>query len=287
MRTRHLILAASLLLAANLCAQDESQVTTLLKQLQSRDIETRRDAIGALHTSLDPRIPDACLPLFEQEGDTIHRLAARAIGSRWHQIPKERVPVFTAALKAQLKREQEDIVNMARRGIALLDRDYTGTMVSRSKSKRWVIYERYGLPCLIDTQTMTEELLGFPSEAKMSCAWGNSELAPSVKWHPKKDMVALDILQGRKLSTVWLWLHGKGLRQLSLEEQVKALGHKEDDIAGAAGFYTEITGWNGDNLDFNLNYAVIKGDDFIDHEARLRWNSATDKVSVLSDKVVQ
>jgi len=48
-----------------------------------------------------------------------------------------------------------------------------------------------------------------------------------------------------------------------------------------------MSGWSGDNLDYELTYTVKKGENHIDHEAKLRWNSATDKVSVISDKVVQ
>lgn len=34
------------------------------------------------------------------------------------------------------------------------------SVFSRSPSKRWVIDERHGKPCLIDTRTSTEEWLG-------------------------------------------------------------------------------------------------------------------------------
>jgi len=285
MNSRRIIFLASLFITLALRAQDEAGVTRLLTQLQSQNIETRQTAMFELQTSLDPRIPDACLTVLNLEGDSIRRLAARAIGSRWHQIPKERVPAFTAALKAQLKSGHDGLANMARRGIALLDRNYGDPMLSRSRSKRWVVYERFGLPCVIDTKNSSEELLGFGSEAKMSCAWGNRELAPTTQWHPKKDMVALEIIEGRKLSTVWLWIHGKGLRQLTWKEMAKALGHQEEEIAASAGFFTEIAGWKGDNLDFSLTFTVKKGDNFVDHEAKLRWSSATDKLSVVSDKV--
>lgn len=134
---------------------------------------------------------------------------------------------------------------------------------------------------------MTEELLGYPSEAKMICAWGNSELAPTVKWHPVKDMVAMDIIEGRKLSTIWLWIHEKGLRQLSVREMLVSLGHNEEEVADVAGLYTQIGDWNGNDLDFTLSYSVVKDDDFIEHEAKLRWSSGADRVSVLSDKVLE
>ena len=151
------ILVVGFLLTTMLPARAEPNVTLLLKQLQSRNIETRYDAMRSLQTSLDPRIPEACLPVLQMEGNSIRRLAARAIGSRWHGIPKERVPAFTAALKAQLDGDHDGLRNMSRRGIALLTRDYRNAMVSRSSNKRWVIYERYGLPCLIDTSNNTEE----------------------------------------------------------------------------------------------------------------------------------
>lgn len=284
-----LLSSLCLLLAStfSIHAQQPAAVTRLLKQLQSPDIDARQQAMVELQTSLDPRIPEACLPVLMMEGDSIRRLAARAIGSRWHQIPAERVPVFVAALKPHLKSEHDGLVNMARRGIALLQRDFKSPMLSRSRSKRWVIYERHGLPCLIDTTTMTEELLGFGSEAKMAAAYGNEELAPTVKWHPKKDLVAMDMIQFRRLSLIWFWQPGQGLRQLSMAELSKAVGHKEDEIMGAAGFFTEIVGWKDDALEFTLNYSVAKGDDIIDHDARLLWNSATDQLRVISDSILR
>ena len=287
MKILRLLLIATLLSTSLLSAQNEAEVTALLKRLKSPDVETRHKAMFDLQESLDPRIPDACLPVLQQEGDSIRRLAARAIGSRWHQIPKERVPVFTAALKAQLKSEHDGLVNMARRGIALLDRSYGGKMLSRSNSKRWVIYERHGLPCLIDTGSGTEELLGFGSAANLAAAWGNSEVAPTATWHPKKDIVALDILQGRKLTTVWVWSHGKGLRRFEQPEILKALGYRENQIGGGAGFFTSDLAWKGDSLGFHLSFALNKGGEYIDHEATLRWDSAKDKLIVTSDKVVR
>jgi hypothetical protein len=81
------ILLVGCLLASLLPARADPNVTVLLKQLQSRNIETRYAAMRGLQTSLDPRIPEACLPVLQMEGDSIRRLAARAIGSRWQGIP--------------------------------------------------------------------------------------------------------------------------------------------------------------------------------------------------------
>lgn len=288
MKARFLLLFfISLLIPSALPAQSEAGVTALLKRLQSPDAETRLAAMHDIQVSLDPRIPDACLPALQKDGDSVRRLAARAIGSRWHQIPKERVPVFIAALKAHLQSEHEGLVNMARRGISLLDRSYGGKMLSRSKSKRWVIYERHGLPCLIDTTNGTEELLGFGAGGDLAAAWGNTEVAPDAVWHPKADMVALEILQGRKLSTVWVWAHGTGLRRFTEAEMLKILGYPESAISGASGFFTSDSEWSGENLRFRVLFTVKKGEDHIDHEARLLWNSAKDRLQVASDKIVR
>lgn len=100
------------------------------------------------------------LSLLSDEGNSIRRLAARAIGSRWWQLSKEKVLEFVAALRRNEKSEFEDERNMIARAIGLLQRDYKSKMFARSSNGRWVVYERSGLPCLIDTTTDTEELLG-------------------------------------------------------------------------------------------------------------------------------
>lgn len=286
MTSRTLCLLAAFMGVSSALAQTEAQVAKLLQKLKSKDIDTRLEAIQALQTSLDPRIPEACLPALQTEGDSIKRLAARAIGSRWHQIPQERAAIFMQALKPHLESPHEGLVSMAHRGLALLGRDYTDEMVSRSKSKRWVIYERHGLPCVIDTENSTEELLGFKPEgsASFSPAWGNGDVAPATFWHSKQDMVALDMLYGRKGSAVWIWRPGLPVRELGLAEVAKALGLKEDAIAPWAGYFTEIKGWKSTALTFAVDYSVIQGEDQISHSAELRWDSATDVITVLSDK---
>jgi HEAT repeat protein len=136
-------------------------IDAFLAQLKKPEPDARIAALRELETSLDPRIPDAMLPLLSDEGNSIRRLAARAIGSRWWQISNE-MPEFVEALRRNKKSEFEDERNMIARAIGLLKRDYTSEMFACSTNKRWVIYERRGLPCLIDTKTETEELLGWP-----------------------------------------------------------------------------------------------------------------------------
>src|SRR4029077_18361558 len=144
-----------LLVAFFLSGSTTNPADVYLPQLKNSDPDTRIAALRELLTSLDSRIPEAMLPLLSDEGNSIRRLAARAIGSRWWQIPKEKAEGYINALQHNLRSEVdfEDEKNMAERGIGLLTRRYDSKMFSRSPNARWVIYERRGFPCLIDTTT--------------------------------------------------------------------------------------------------------------------------------------
>jgi len=224
----------------------------LFAQLKNPEADVRIAALRELQTSLDPRIPDAMSSLLADEGNSIRRLAARAIGSRWWQIPKEKVPQFVATLRRNENSEFEDERNMVARAIGLLTRDYTSKMFACSANKRWVIYERHGLPCLIDTKTDTEELLGWPSDETSGLelflpAIGNEALNELVSWHPDKEAVSLSILQSRRATTVWIWQHRFGLRKLQRSVLIKLL-HPKGVIEEPNPITAEIKGWKGDEL---------------------------------------
>jgi hypothetical protein len=272
MKTLLPFLLSTILAASEAPVQPD--VTDLLAQLQSDDLETRYAAMRQLGTSIDPRVPEACLSVLQKEGNSIRRLAARAIGSQWQQIPKDRVPLFTAALKAQLDSEHDGLKNMARRGIALLTRNYDDAMVSQSANKRWVVYERHGLPCLIDTGNETEELLGFGTEATFRPAYGNDEVKPSAIWHPDKEMVALKIIEDRHHSTIWVWKHKEGLRQFTHKDVLKALGIDENLELGIH-FSSSIVGWKPEGLEFSVSFSIRQGENFIDHDEQILWNPET------------
>lgn len=255
----------------------------MLKQLESPDLDSQMDALDTLATSLDPRIPDACLPLLKSQGMSIRRKAARAIGSRWQQIPKDRVKVFTDALKTNLNSDEPGLVNMSRRGIALLKRTYDNNMFSRSKNRRWVIYERHGKPCLIDTRTYTEELLGFEVEGKFFPAYGNEAIAPCCLWHPKQEMVAMETLIFRRPREIWIWRHGAGLRPIHQQEVIDLLKPAKGQIVAGAGIHLEVERWKSANLEFKVEYTSMVDEVFIDHTAQVRWDSATDKLQLLRD----
>lgn len=259
--------------------------TKILKQLEKPDLDSQMDALDTLATSLDPRIPEACLPLLKSQGMSIRRKAARAIGSRWHQIPKDRIKIFTDALKFNLKASEPGLVNMSRRGIALLNRTYDNDMFSRSRNRRWVIYERHGKPCLIDTRNHTEELLGAEVEGKFFPAYGNEPIAPFCFWHPKLEMAAMETLIFRRPREIWIWKHGTGLRPIHEKEVMDLLKPAQGEILPGAGIYMEIQRWKGSTLEFKVDYSSRIHDTFIDHTAVVRWDSATNKLQTLNDTV--
>ena len=85
MKILRLFLLATLLSTSLLPAQNEAEVTALLKRLKSPDVETRHKAMVDLQESLDSRIPDACLP-------SCSKRAIRSAGS-------PRVPLAAAGIR--------------------------------------------------------------------------------------------------------------------------------------------------------------------------------------------
>src|SRR5256885_13357632 len=78
-----------------------------LPQLKDKDPDVRISALRELLTSLDSRIPEAMLALLSDEGNSIRRLAARALGSRLWQIPKDKPGSYVKALHGILRSEEE------------------------------------------------------------------------------------------------------------------------------------------------------------------------------------
>jgi len=270
---------------------DKEAVTAHLEKLKSADEGTRIESLRAIQTSCDGRIPEATLPLLRDTGSSTRRIACRTIGSRWWQISKERIPEFIKALKVNTKSEYEDEKNMAVRAVGLLKRDYKSDMFSRSASKKWVIYERRGQPCLIEVESDSENLVGWHPDDGVWFApsWSNSSLAGSSNWHPKEDKVALSIILNRRASTLWVWRHPwpdkTRVRKFTPEELVKALGMKGDALFYPGGFSAEFKAWKGDELQMELYFTSSKSDDdFTEHTAEIGWDSTKDTFRVISRK---
>ena len=259
-----------------------------LPQLKDKDPDVRVEAVRQLLTSLDARIPEAMLSLLSDEGNSIRRLAARAIGSRWWQIPRDKTDSYVKALQSNLKTEvdYEDETHMAERGIGLLTKKYDSEMFSRSPNGRWVIYERYSFPCLIDTTTYTEELIGwsrlFNRESEM-LPWlfsGNSPIGKDgALWHPDKEAVALSVSTSKRATTVWIWEHQHGVQKLTRPDLIKLL-HPKGKTDEPNPFATEIKGWNGDELLVSVEW----GTEPVIGKAQIAWNLTQHKWRALSTK---
>jgi hypothetical protein len=139
---------------------------------------------------------------------------------------------------------------MSERALGLFQQDYRSKMFSRSPNKRWVIYERRRLPCLIDTRNHSEELLGWTPEHEQQLfrprLWGgtfNSPLGDSVLWHPRKELVAFRMVsagRSRPLA-MWAWQPRTGIRRLEYRK-----------IDEATAYEADWKGWKGDELQFRL-----------------------------------
>jgi hypothetical protein len=257
-----------------------------LPQLKDKDPEARIAALRELLTSLDSRIPEAMLPLLADEGNSIRRLAARAIGSRWWQVPKEKSESYVNALKHNLRPEIdfEDEKNMAERGIGLLTRNYDSKMFSRSPNGRWVMYERRGFPSLIDTTTYTEELVGWSpvnnrdSEMPPWLFGGNSPIGQDeALWHPTKEAAALSVSLSRRATSVWIWEHKHGVQKLNRSELVKLLQPK-GKIDEPNPLTAEIKEWNGDDLIVTVGW----GFEPVIGKAVVAWNLSQHKWRAIS-----
>lgn len=261
------IAAIGLLLVA-LCISGSTvnPADVYLPQLKDKDPDVRIEALRQLQTLLDSRIPEAMLPLLSDEGNSIRRLAARTIGSRWWQIPREKSESYANALAQNLRSEMEfeDEKNMADRAIGLLTRRYDSKVFSRNLSGRWVIYERRGLPCLIDTTADTEELLGWPRSKDgglemLLCAFGNDAFGEDdAAWHPSKEAIALTVLESRRATTVWIWEHKFGLHKLLRSELIQLLRPK-GRIDEPNPLNATIKEWNGDELQVSVGWGRDDG----------------------------
>ena len=277
-------IAALLFGASEIRAQDSKPDPAndkALAALKDPDMDVRIAALRQLQTSLDPRIPEALLPRLGDEGHSIRRLAARGVGSRWHQVPKDRVPAFVAALEPLVATREDHfaVANMAERAIGLLTRKYEGDMFLPSPDEKWIVYERYGLPCLIDVERGNEELIGWRAEDSggwFSPAWSNSEVADAGAWEAKSRAVALEIITSRRSSTFWFWkVEGSQLSKIESDAVFQALKVNPDAVFYPAGFFTSALGWKDDEFQFQVFFTVESPDaaeEMIDQEKVVGWN---------------
>jgi hypothetical protein len=157
-------------------------------------------------------------------------------------------------------------------------------MFSRSPNSRWVIYERYSFPCLIDTTTYTEELIGWSPVSKrdveMPPWWfgGNSPIDQNeALWHPSKEAVALRVATSRRATNVWIWEHKYGLHKLKHSELIKLLQPK-GKIDEPNPLTAEIKEWNGDDVFVSVGW----GFEPVIGKAVVAWNLSQHKWRAIS-----
>lgn len=245
-KLRHVFILLLFLGVASGCSAAE---TDWISQLQSPDIEVRRTAIDCVQTLDDARIPEACLPLLRDEGFSIRRQAARAIGSRFYQIPKDRTAAFVDALKQCAKEGPDGVTFVANRAIGLLTRDFSFDAFSKSPDGKWVLYEQRRLPMIADTKLEKRQLL---SPVSPDSKWGVNDTyidrgqiisrGPDGKllklmttnekvdwifrqhWQPQGDAIALQpTLQAKFFSPICIWRASDGAMRVWWVTSFKSL----------------------------------------------------------------
>src|SRR5262249_22618850 len=145
-------------------------------------------------------------------------------------------------------------------------------------------HERYSFPCLIDTTTDTEELIGWSPVSKrdveMPPWWfgGNSPIdQDEALWHPSKEAVALRVATSRRATNVWIWEHKYGLHKLQRSELIKLLQPK-GKIDEPNPLTAEIKEWNGDDVFVSVGW----GFEPVIGKAVVAWNLSQHKWRAIS-----
>lgn len=220
--------------------------------LSSPDIAVRRAAVDAIQTLDDPAIPAACLPLLKDEGFSIRRQAARAIGSRFSDIPKDQRKSVVDALKTCAKQGPEDVTLICQRAIGLLTENYKFPSFSVGPKKKWVLYERRRLPVIAPVKGGPHALVspvaidfdGKPDLLKMEVTNESAQELFDPHWHPGGEALALTMkLQRRFYTPVCIWS--------ATSDKIKILeAHSLKGVLPsrypAWGTTTEFARWDGD-----------------------------------------
>jgi len=257
--------------------------------LHSPDVALRRAAIFRIQTLDDPRVPAACLPLLNDPGLSICRLAARAIGSRFYDISDADRPRYLAALQACLDSRKDepddgnysgvdDVTLMCQRAIGLLSRRYNSLPFSVSPNGKWVLYERRRRPVIASIANQQHHLLapldpdGYqPDEAYYSEDEDDTNLPetnilktvdtnlPAIQlfaphWRPDGQAVAfsLERLQRRFYRPILVWSATAPSRVVVLDDTFfqTLIGGRYHQW----GTTTDFVAWKGDQVLIRVYY---------------------------------
>lgn len=183
-------------------------------RLASPDIAVRRAAVEAIQTQDDPRIPAACLPLLKDEGLSTRRQAARAIGSRFFDVPADQKKVYLEALRQCADQAPEGTVVVCQRAIGLLTGNYDCPSFSVGPKNKWVLYERRRLPVIAPVKGGNHQLLspvwnGWEDKKELLRLMETNESIVDLfapHWHPGGESVAFTmVLQRRYFHPIFIW----------------------------------------------------------------------------------
>lgn len=185
-----------------------------IARLASPDIAVRRAAVEAIQTQDDPRIPAACLPLLKDEGLSIRRQAARAIGSRFSDVPADQKKSYLKALRQCAYQASPETIVVCQRAIGLLEGDYHGPSFSVGPKNKWVLYERRRLPVIAPVKGGVHKLLspvwtGREDKKELLKLMETNEPIEELfapHWHPGGEAVAFTmVLQRRYFHPIFIW----------------------------------------------------------------------------------
>lgn len=223
-----------------------------IADLSSPDVNVRRKAIDAIQTLDDPAIPAACLPLLKDEGFSIRRQAARAIGSRFSDITKDQRKTYVDALKTCAKEGPEDVTLICQRAIGLLTENYRFPSFSVGPKKKWLLYERRRLPVIAPLKGGPHTLVspvaidfnGKPDLLKMEVTNESAQELFDPHWHPGGEALAFTMkLQRRFYTPVCIW---SATSDKIMILEARSLKGVLPSRYPAWGTTTEFARWDGD-----------------------------------------
>lgn len=239
-----------------------------LALLASPDIAVRRAAVEAIQTLDEPAIPAACLTLLKDEGLSIRRQAARAIGSRFSEVPADQRQTYLAALRKCAAEGPEDNTLICQRAIGLLTGNFSFPSFSVGPEKKWVLYERRKLPVIAPLKGGPHRLLSpvwtdwadKPELLIMSVTNESAEELFSPHWHPGGEALAFTMkLQRRFFHPICIWVAGDNEVKILEPRSLKPLLPARYPDYGTT---TEFIRWDGSKAIVRIyDYANADGND--------------------------
>lgn len=233
-------------------SESEKSPKQEIEALSSPVIAVRWEAVNTIQTLDDAAIPPACLPLLKDDGFSIRRQAARAIGSRFDQISEPEKPIYLKALRKCASEGPDDVTLICHRAIGLLERNFTDPYFSVSPHNKWVLYEQRRLPVVMSVKGGFHGLLspvwiddwdGKPDLLKLAITNERAEYLFNPHWNPSGDALAFSpIIQRRFFNPVCIWVAGDDSIKVLEPDALKTLLPKKYPDWGTT---TEFVKWDG------------------------------------------